>query len=201
MPSYRQTFPNSCGAASLMCAAIEIGVPAIPANPAIHPLWVGGHLMPALGDRPSEIMIYAVTSGVPGAPNNDTGYSLPSKIGKAARALGLSTIAFVPKSITGAILLFLYGNEVLDAQSVGMLVTRKEAPLPVGNQRLLKILRVGDAAGWLPATGLHYVMMRPDMSIMDPAVGQDFPNLDMAIQAHRANGTFYQDTGLAILIA
>jgi hypothetical protein len=201
MVAYRQTFPNSCGASSLLAAALELGVNNIPNDPTVHPLWVGGHAIPPQGDRQSEIMLYAVTSGSPGAPTAASGYSLPSKIAKAAKALGLVTIAFVPNSITGALLMFLYGSEKLDAQVEGMLLKREAAPAPTGNQRLFRILRVGPAGKWLPATGLHYVLERPDGSIMDPAVGQNFPSLALAIQAHQADGTFYEDTGLAILIS
>jgi hypothetical protein len=200
MISYRQTYPNSCGAASLMCCAIEIGITDIPANVGLNPLWVAAHPLNPRGDLQSETMIYAVTSGSAGAPTNNSGYSLPSKIGIAAKALGLTTIAFVPQSTTGKLLLFLYNNEKVDAQNAGMLLKREVAPVLTGNQRLLKILRVGSATSWLPATGLHYVMQRPDLSIMDPALGQNFPSLDIAIQAHNANGVFYEDTGLAILV-
>lgn len=201
MIAYKQTFPNSCGAASLMCAAIENGVLNIPANEALHPLWVGEHAINPRGDRHSEVMIYAVTCGAIGAPTNNSGYSLPSKIAAAAKALGLTTIAFVPQTVTGNLLLALYNTEQVDALQIGMLLKRNAAPLPEHNQRLLKILRVGSATSWLPATGLHYVMQRPDLSIMDPAVGQNFPDLTLAIQAHQANGIFYEDTGLAILVA
>ena len=201
MAQYTQTYPNSCGAATLMCAALELKINTIPAS-SIHPLWVAAHdIIQPNGDRHSEIMIYAVTSGVPGTPNIDSGYSLPSRIGAAAKALGITTIAFVPQSSIGSLLLFLYGTEELDAQNTGMLLRRKDAPTLEEGQRLLKILRVGDATSWKPARGLHYVMQRPDLSIMDPAVGQNFPNLDLCIQAHQANSTFYQDTGLAILLA
>lgn len=201
MVKYQQTFTNSCGAATLLCAALELNVLTIPQSN-IHPLWIGAHnIVQPNGDQQSEIMLYAVTSGATGAPNNNSGYSLPSRIAAAARELGLTTIAYVPQSILGGLLLFLYGNEQIDAQNAGMLLKREAAPTLLGTQRLLKVLRVGDASSWLPATGLHYVMQRPDLSIMDPAVGQNFPDLDLCIQSHQANGTFYQDTGVAILIA
>lgn len=200
MVSYRQSFNNSCGAASLMCAALELGVNTIPNKPAVHPLWTGSHTIHERGDLTSEARIYAVTSGSPGAPSNQSGYSLPSRIGFTAKELGLTTIAFVPRSIVGNLLLFLYGSEKIDAERVGMLLKREAAPRLADRQRLLRILRVGEASSWRPSTGLHYVMERPEGSIMDPAVGQNFPNLDMAIAAHRTNGVSYQDTGLAILV-
>ena len=73
--------------------------------------------------------------------------------------------------------------------------------MPANGQRLLKVMRVGDANSKLLATGLHYAMMRPDGTIMDPANGQNFPDIDILIAAQGANGAFYADTGVAILIA
>lgn len=200
MTQYRQTFPNSCGAASLMCAAVELGTTAVPQDTTVHAMWFAAQPM-ASPNLACENLIYAVTSGATGFATAASGYSLPSRIGKAARALGLTTIAFVPTSIIGTALLALYGTEELDAKSVGTLTVRKAAPLPTEGQRLLKVMRVGDATSKLPATGLHYVMLRPDGTVMDPANGQNFPDMDILIAAQNAQDVFYADTGVAILIA
>lgn len=183
-----------------MCAAIELGKTTIPLDTAVHPVWLAAQSM-TTPNLACENLIYAVTSGAAGFATAASGYSLPSRVGKAARALGLTTIAFVPTSIMGTALLALYGSEELDAKSVGTLTVRKAAPMPEKEQRLLKVMRVGDATSYLPATGLHYVMMRPDGSVMDPAVGQNFPDLESLIAVQKAQDVFYEDTGVAILIA
>jgi hypothetical protein len=200
MVAYKQTFPNSCGAVALMAASIELNQLTIPQS-TIHPLWNNAHIMHAQGDRIAETLIYAVTSGSAGAPNNQSGYSLPSRIAIVAKELHLHSIAFVPKNAMGNLLLFLYGSEEIDAQRAGMLLKREAAPALQQNQFLLKVLRVGAADAWLPATGLHYVLQRADLSIMDPAIGQNFPDLATAVAAHHSNGVFYEDTGIAILLA
>ncbi len=165
----------------------------------MHSTWHLSHAMES-PDKGCENLIYAVTSGANGFPSAANGYSLPSLIGKAARGLGLTTIAFVPPGILGVTLLRLYGNEESNAQANGTVLVRKEAPRPGSGQRLLKVMRVGDDDSWIPATGLHYVMMRPDGSIMDPATGQNSPNLASLIQAQKTDRVFYADTGVAILI-
>ena len=200
MLPYKQTFPNSCGAVCLMCAAVELGTTTIPADTTVHAMWVVQQPM-TVPNQACENLIYAVTSGAPGFATATSGYSLPSRIGKAARALGLTTIAFVPTSIIGTTLLSLYGTEELDARNVGTLTKRQAAPTLEERQRLLKVMRVGNATSILPAGGLHYVMMRPDGTVMDPACGQNFPNMNELIAAQQAQGVFYADTGVAILIA
>ncbi len=183
-----------------MCAAIELGKTVIPVDTGVHSTWFAEKAM----DAPSvgcENLIYACTSGASGFATAASGYSMPSRIGKAARGLGLTTIAFVPPTILGTALLTLYGTEELDAKSIGTLTKRAAAPMPTEGQRLLKVMRVGDAKSNLPATGLHYVMMRPDGTIMDPAVGQNFPDMDNLLAAQKAVDAYYADTGVAILIA
>lgn len=209
--SYKQRYDNSCGAAALMCAACELGNVVLLPHPLItNPIWTPPavpYTIPPLGNQTAETLIYAVTSNSPGPPSNQSGYSLPSRIGLVANSLRLAATSYVPRSILGALLLYLYNTEEPDAAYVGMPLIRTEAPMLTENQRLLKILRVGDAQGWVPATGLHYVMQRPrtddapEGSIMDPALGQNFPSLEIAINAHHADGTLYQDTGLSVLIS
>ncbi|WP_440881478.1 hypothetical protein [Tenacibaculum sp. C7A-26P2] len=204
MAKYKQTFNNSCGAASLMCAAIELKKTKIPGNTEnpIHPLWITPHdIKEPNGDKQSEAMIYAITSGAEGAPSDKSGYSLPSRIGKVAALLGIHSIAFVPTTLKGNLLLYFYNTEKLDAQKEGMLLKREQAPVLKEGQFLLKILRVGAADTWVPAKSLHYVLERSDKTIMDPSVGQNFPDLNHCIKALNKEGAFYEDTGLAILLA
>jgi len=209
--AYRQRFTNSCGAAALMCAVCELGnVVLLPDTRVHNTYYVPPHVpytIPPLGHPMGEALIYSITSDSPGLPNNASGYSLPSKIGLVSSILRLNATAYVPYSVMGTLLLFLYRTEEPDAQYYGMPLIRSQDPVLQENQRLLKILRVGDANSWAPALGLHYVMQRPptdeapDGSVMDPALGQNFPSLEIAINAHRANDTFYQDTGLSVLIS
>ena len=200
MAKFAQTYSKSCGAAALMCAAIELDVKTIPSNP-IHSLWANEHkIRLPNGDMKSEKMIYAITSGDSGIPNERSGYSLPSKIAIASRLLGLTTISFVPKSTIGNLLLFLYGSEKLNAKNAGMLVKRESIPVLQNGQRLLKILRGGDVSCWKPAFGLHYVMQRPDLSIMDPCEGKNYRNLNECIKNYSSDDIYLKDTGLGILV-
>lgn len=204
MAKYKQTYNNSCGAASLMCAAIELKKTKIPGKmeDSIHPLWIAPHdIKEPNGDKQSETMIYAITSGDKGAPGNTSGYSLPSRIGKVAALLGIHSIAFVPTTLTGSLLLYFYNTEKLDAQKEGMLLKREQAPVLKEGQFLLKVLRIGAADSWVPASGLHYVLERSDKTVMDPSAGQNFPDLNHCIEAFKKGGVFYEDTGLAILLA
>lgn len=208
-----QCFSNSCGAASLLCAAIELDVKQIPARPALQNLWnVESTITLPNGDYESERKIYAVTSGIArtAVPDIDTGYSLPSNIARAVKALGLDATAYVPYNLSGILLRFLYGDEIVNSINAGMPVIYAYAPPLIENQRLLKVFRVGDAAFWKPATGLHYVMQRPNNSLMDPAAfyddkghpgGDDFISVDNCIQHHRTQNRYYQDTGISILIS
>jgi len=200
MPSYQyqQTHIKSCGASSLLCAAMELGSTEIPATPQ-WPLWTNEIQLTT--NKTCEMAIYSVTSGGGGLPPGpDAGYSMPSNIYEAARPLGRSAVAYVPNSLTGAALSTLYSNDVKRAKMLGMRVESSAPPHPTDNQRLIRVLRVGDDAWYKPATGLHYVMHRPDDSVMDPADGVDYGSLKHLIDHQKSLGMSYVDSGIGLMI-
>jgi hypothetical protein len=182
MPRARkqQRYPDSCGAASLLCAAIELGLTNLPdlghgPLPAylsnFNPLalsnqgWDGRALQTT--DQ-CETAIYYVTSG-----RTLRGYSLPSAISRAALALGLRVTAYLgtfwrrPFSLPG--LTAAYPNEIADVRNLGINIHSRAFMYLKTNQRALSVLvRTGRRGG-----GLHYVMRRPGGSFMDPDTGAD----------------------------
>lgn len=201
MPNYqyKQTFPNSCGASSLLCAAMELGTVQMPATPA-YPLWT--FAMNLATTQTCETAIYSVTGGGGGMPPSAaSGYSMPSYIHDCARALGRNAVAYVPGSVIGALLNTVYQADVRRAVGNGMTVNAAAAPAPVGAQRLLRVMRVGEDAWYKPATGLHYIMERPDGSVMDPAVGMDANNLAALALFQKSQSVAYIDTGIGITIS
>jgi hypothetical protein len=195
---YNQTYPNSCGASAFLCAILELGTTQLPANPA-YPLWT--FPKPLVADRSCELAIYAVTNGSGGLPPQATdGYSLPSYIHDCAVAVGRTAVGYVPSNLVGSLLCSLYQGDVERATARGMTINRARAPRPGQHQRLLRVMRVGEDSFYKPATGLHYIMERPDGSVMDPALGLDANNLAALAEHHRLEGVSYIDTGIGIVI-
>ena len=201
MPNYKyqQTFPQSCGAATLMCAALELGVNELPANN-VNFLWAGSRKLKKGPTKEAEIQIYSVTSGENRIPTPVSGYSLPSKLAIVADILNLDMTVHLPPSLTSSILTFLYPGEIADAERAGVSVVRSAAPRLLTDQKRLRILRVG-STGLSIATGLHYVLERKDGSIMDPALGQNYTNF---AELERLLGTMaktaYIDTGITVTV-
>ena len=201
MTRWKQTQKNSCGAAALMCAAIELGVGAIPIQPEVDPTWIVNCPM-RVPNRAAEMHIYHVTSGIGGGLVD--GYSLPSRIYRVCVGLRLMATAYIPRSFVSIAMTYLYPKEREHAQAVGMKVFHHEPPAPMGNQRLLKILRVGERKWWKPNDSLHYIMVRPEnsrWSIMEPACGMNFYDYyDMKYNYHRRIDLSCTDTEIGILI-
>lgn len=201
MTSYRQTYKNSCGAATLLCAIIDLGYKSLPAKPSIHPLWVGGADLTAGPTKQAETMIYAITSGCDRCPDNGSGYSLPSGIAKVCQAINLKAQVYVPTSIVPSLLLLFYPNEMSQAASNGMDITRTAPPKPTGNQLLLRIVRVGEDKMLSLNLGLHYVLERPNGWVMDPVLGWEHSSLDQLILFHqKMYRASYVDTEIGILL-
>ncbi|MEM9462981.1 MAG: hypothetical protein AAGF11_53060 [Myxococcota bacterium] len=195
---YQQTQTNSCGASSLLCASMELGSTRLP-QVANWPLWMLGADLDT--NQTSEMAIYSVTSGEQGRPPGpDAGYSLPSYIFEAAQAMGRVAVAYVPYSLVGTMLTTLYASDLRRAQGMGMTVHRTEAPAPTANTRLLRVVRVGSNSMFQPALGLHYILQRPDGSVMDPALGIDTNGLASLSRFQDSQGAAYVDTGIGIMI-
>lgn len=201
MTSYRQTYKNSCGAASLLCAIIDLGYTQLPANPAMHPLWVGGADLTAGPTKQAETMIYAITSGCDRCPDNGSGYSLPSRIAKVCQAINLKARVYVPPGIVPSLLLLLYPSEMSQATLNGADIERTAPPKPTGNELLLRIIRVGEHKMLGLNLGLHYVLERPNGWVMDPALGWEHSSLDQLILFHKKMyRVSYVDSGIGILL-
>lgn len=210
MPNFahRQLLPASCGAASLMCAALELGTQWIEAQPNWGPLWQQRARLAC--DGPTEMRLYAVTSGNGGGgPHPGCGYSMPSYIYETALALGLDASAFVDTSAVGTALRWFYNTELQRAQSLGMLVHDQPPRKPTQNERLLRVVRNGPDSWYKPAIALHWIMERPDGSVMEPAgfsggsgpgQGWNVQSLEILLAARKTQGVAYFDTGIGIMI-
>jgi hypothetical protein len=196
---YKQTYANSCGASALLCAAMELGVQLRPKNKA-WPLWMASAAMAA--DKTTETTLYSVTSGGNGAPPGpNAGYSLPSNIGECAAALNLSCTVHVPTwSVIAIVLKTAYSSEMDAARAAGMKVVDTAMPTPGQNQRGLRVFRVGADSATSVATGLHWVMTRPDGSVMDPALGMDVNSIDGLVLGQKLTGAAYVDTDIGIIL-
>ncbi len=196
---YQQTYPNSCGASSLLCAAMELGTANLPAVQA-YPLWA--FQIPLAANKTCETAIYSVSSGGGGLPpTNASGYSLPSYINDCAVAMGRTAVGYVPSTLVGALLKTVYSADVTRATGNGMVINSTVAPAPGPNQRLLKVMRVGEDSWYKPNVGLHYIMVRPDGSVMDPALGLDANNLKALQMYQNSQAASYIDTGIGVLIS
>jgi hypothetical protein len=196
---YKQTYPNSCGASALLCAAMELGVLQRPKNKD-WPLWMAS--VPLAADKTTETTLYSVTSGEGGRPPSErSGYSLPSNIGQAAEVMGLDCTVHVPTwSVIAIVLKTAYSAEMDAARAAGMTIRDTELPTPGARQRGLRVFRVGEDKVTSVASGLHWVMTRPDGSVMDPAAGIDVNSIEALAQVQKGMGAAYVDTGIGIIL-
>lgn len=188
MATYQQSYPNSCGASCLLCAAFELGVPVIPQNPAY--LLLAAAATPLALTQACETQLYQVTSNNPGNINPaGWGYSMPSDIVACARFLGLKAwaVAYGTWSVTG--LKIGYSDELNALRALNALHEpggSKSFYKPLGHQRELKILL---GRGRHNFGGLHYVMVRPDGTVMEPGAGANYPDIAQAKTAVSMHGT------------
>ena len=108
MATHKQSQVYSCGAATLLCAAKELGISQIPAGP----LWTDGCALEV--NDACEAKLYKVTSPA-------SHYSMPSGIVRCARGLGLKakTLAYNTWTVWG--LKKAYKAEIADLKSLGAL--------------------------------------------------------------------------------
>lgn len=204
---FRQTQPGSCGAASLMCAALELGCRTMPMKRVWGDLWTED--VPLRCDQSSELRIFSITSGGAGRlPHPQLGHSLPSYVCEAASALGLDATAYVADNTIGTFLEFIFRSEVSRASELHVDFFERPPPAPRAGERLLRVTRVGPSYLLIPAVALHWVMERPDGSIMDPA-GAEFghgaglalntPSLTALIEHRKRQEIDCYDTGIGII--
>ncbi|UYM14308.1 hypothetical protein [Endozoicomonas euniceicola] len=196
MTAYKQSYLNSCGAVALLCGAFELGIRTIPQNDDYSFTSLGP--MPLKMDIACEIAVYQIISNNPLSTNPRLwGFGMPSQIIKCSKMLGLNGFAISRNSLTTFGLKAMFREELAKLRCLHALVEQSKKTLPKGisntalamHQRKLKLLikyRNGD---------LHYVMVRPDGTVMDPSCGQNFPseiNFKRTMNMH--------GTGLSLII-
>lgn len=187
-----QSWQNSCGAACLLCAAMELGINAFPGN---FPV-AAARGSPLLNNPFCERFIYQnLTNGV--GPNPNTwGYSMPSGIVICARNLGLVNtyvIGYSTWSVLGV--QFIYRNEMNTLNNMQVLqrnAAGHSTQTPINTERELKVLL---GRGGANLGGMHYVMVRPDLTVMEPARGVNDINIGTTKAAINMHGT-----GLSIMV-
>ena len=187
-----QTSALSCGAACLLCTALELqSTPTVVGLPATTPL----ALLIASGVPLSVSNAWlAAIYQVSGA--GAAGYSLPSGIITAAQYLGLRATVIMAQTKTMSYLQSKYPHEIATC----LPNTIPVAASTLGdlrldpNQRALHCVRIGQT----PA--VHWVLQRSDNSYMDPAGGA--VPLDVAQGGgDRTNRTTLKSTGQPLLCA
>ncbi|KGS02397.1 MULTISPECIES: hypothetical protein [Burkholderia] len=198
--SRKQIFPNSCGAASLLCIAKELGVEKMPA-------YKGS--LSELGDGTLELSnaceqdLFMITSGMTTHRRHadrihDAGYSMPQHLVFAGQLLGLEMDIHEHPGIFSKVLNWLY-SDVKSSLAPGTVVRPHAAELREGEAEL-KALAVSFAK--VPV-GLHWVAHRADGSYMDPGTGKNAGSFDdmqrnMRAESHSFMG--YADTGISIVV-
>lgn len=194
-----QIWKNSCGAACLLCAAIELGVADIPAWPPICKATTKLE-----GTQACQDIIYRITSGAVDKPSPETvnltkeGYSMPQNIFRAAKHLGLDRAVYADQTNPYAVAILkdpkyksCFADCKLDTDAT--VDDTKAAPTPNAKQRSLLVMHTG--------SGLHYIMLRDSKDssgeeCMDPAplgTGTGHKTLGDAIKK-------YTYTGIAIVL-
>ncbi|KMO40887.1 hypothetical protein VQ02_06860 [Methylobacterium variabile] len=137
-----------------MCALVELGCT---------------HYATGLGglsiSHHSEREIYRVISS-PLPYFKTPGYSLPPQIARYAIELGLGAVCYVPRNFLNNTLSAFYANIRPELESLGVEVVDDSMPLLQRNQRALRVVR-------RLVIGLHWILIRPDTSWMDPDGGKE----------------------------
>ncbi|MHC6226196.1 hypothetical protein ACYU03_15730 [Pseudomonas sp. X10] len=184
----KQDFAFSCGAASLLCAAMELGVDRLPETGSR----CTGQALQA--NYFCEAALYQITSGsVTGGRVTQTdltklGYSFPHNVAIAARELGLDVKIYMSGMIASALSTF-YPDAEAKCVRAGFAILHCEPPALAANRRALKIVMTF-------GIGLHYVMQRPDGTFMDPGDGNDFSDF----KKMNTWSKLYNDTGITLVL-
>jgi cysteine protease IpaJ len=182
MVAHTQGYAYSCGAACLLCAAVELGVVTFPDG------------SPLIVNVNNENRIYAqVGEGAPGTGLADRGYSMPARIAAMARSLGLGAEIYMRPGAYATMLSTFYSSAVTQAQQAGFTIIDQPTPPTIGDgYRDIKVMAV------MKVVGLHYVLQRPDGSYMDPADGVEAATLEGINNSWFKS---YADTGILIRVS
>ncbi|MGY2376361.1 hypothetical protein ACW9IB_17830 [Pseudomonas sp. SDO524_S393] len=180
----KQAFDFSCGAASLMCAAVELE----------GNLPNGLSPTDALRTSMCEVELYKLTSGAttggvvkPFDPTK-AGYSYPHNVALAARSMGLNVTIYMDGFIASA-LSVLYPQCEEQCIRAGFPVIHGAPPALAANRRALIVVTTF-------LVGLHYVMERPGGGYMDPNDGADFADF----KAMNGWSKTYGKTGITLVL-
>jgi hypothetical protein len=120
-------------------------------------------------DDDCERAIYYVSS-----KGKNSGYSLPSDICRAAKAMGLNATVYLGNKLRQYVfsnkLVQNFPNEITETKNLGVSVNKYAMSDLKSNQRALSALVRTDKAN---KGALHYVMRRPDNTFMDPDTAAD----------------------------
>jgi cysteine protease IpaJ len=192
----QQTYPNSCGAVGLLCASMEMGKTEMFAGKNSK-----GDMQPPVklqtNNPMAEQAIYKHTSNAkPGQDPNNGPYSYPDRIVSTARVMGLNGEVQMVPGVTSSALKATKGDVVSRLQGSGVPIKEgAEPPLTEEQRRLRVVVSTANVGGKVPiAGGLHYIMERPNGTIMDPASGRNYQNLQ-SLNAELAKTPIHDKTG------
>jgi hypothetical protein len=199
----KQAFANSCGAASLLCVAKELGIEKIPVLAGSMSEQVGCDTLEL--DNRCESDIYTITSGNDTQRRHcgnlmDAGYSMPDGIVTAGRLLGLEMKVVEIPNIFSKALSWFYPDAKSRLSGIGCAVVNGPNELAAGQARIeaMAVTLVG-----LPV-GLHWVVQRSDGSYMDPATGKNhkgFSELNAGAKQAGHGVLGYCQTGISIIVS
>lgn len=156
--TFQQFTGLSCGAASLLVAAVELGVQAFPAE--------GFRAMsgrPLVLSNSCEREIYNLTA------NGAEDYSMPHDLARVAQLLGMGVDVYLSGCLIPRYLEWQYPHVRTGLDRLGIDIGNG-APTLNENERMLMAVGIG-------ILGLHWVLYRPDTTYMDPAYSQNYTSL------------------------
>jgi hypothetical protein len=201
MATCAQHYNLSCGAACLLAAALELGITTLPRIRRLpYSLWHNPPIPLVANDVNCEARIYQVTTqSIVGDLPQNWDISLPSNIVKCTRHLALQALVIAYDTFTVSMLKKRYPNEMPTLRSLNAL--REESAghsafKPNPRQRELKVLI--HRALRQSNVSMHYVMVRNNGTVMDPAGGGvEYTSIN---EYHTAKNHYHHGTGLSVFI-
>ncbi|WP_018692599.1 hypothetical protein [Algicola sagamiensis] len=201
--SKQQTYEHSSGAVSLLCAAKELGVEKLPL--------LKGSQLEVIGEEEltlnqhCESIIYRITSGLNWEEQSSeklklAGYSMPHHIVTAATLLALESEVYLASEFYDNSISYFYPDAAGRLPKYEKSVHQYGPKELENDERQMSVLAVKLFGA--PA-GLHWVMKRPDGSLMDPGTGKntpDFLTLNQTMQSGSNRLVSYEETGISIVL-
>ena len=166
----------SCGAASLLCLAKELGVTNIPAFDGSFAKKNNKDVL--LINKTSEIDLYTITSnGMTGEKAHKDfrqyKYSLPDGVATAARMMNLNVQVYQQTKFITPLLNSLYNDAKKRVEGSNIKIQDAKPALKPHERAMIAVIKMKNG---LPGD-LHWLMLRPDGSVMDPALGENIRDL------------------------